>query len=110
MIRILTYTLIAIFVIGLIVYIKSSTKLSKRIFGTDKELKYFNYSEFDTVATTEPYLSRYLKNGKWYVRNSGREHMNMDTLRMLDQARDEIEKGWNRTHPKDKIVFKVNSG
>jgi zinc D-Ala-D-Ala carboxypeptidase len=75
-------------------------------------LQYFKIDEFDSpaIASVDTAETLYEKNGKSYIAGSGAKHMKSNHLYMLDKARGEFEKNWNKEHPEDKGVFKITSG
>lgn len=76
-------------------------------------LKYFELKEFDTTATSSELgkLDTYVSsNGQNKVRYSGEKNMDKDFLFKIDNARDIIDKGWNKLNPSNKIYFSITSG
>lgn len=75
-------------------------------------MDYHVISEFDTPAHSSELgkVDTYFKNGKEYVKDSGKRNMDSQFLAMLDNARGEIERGWNKLNPSDRIIFRINSG
>lgn len=75
-------------------------------------MKFFDLSEFDSpaIATIDTNDELYEKNGKPYIKGSGLKNMKVSHLSMLDKAREQVEKEWNKNYPDKKIVFSINSG
>ncbi len=84
------------------------------VYKTMNPLRYFTWEEFDSPATPEevndPKVKTYLKGKKNYLTGSGKSNMDRTMVNRLSMARYIIEKGWNKDHPDEKIVFKINSG
>lgn len=76
------------------------------------KFKYFVMSEFDSPALM-PYdkdQETYKKGVRSYIKNSGKNNMDYNFVKMLDDAREIIEKEWNSNKPGNRIVFAINSG
>lgn len=103
------------FWIILIVAVLAFIAYKKGLFGNLAKkgiMKHFDLSDFDTPATAEELgnVKTYHKGTKAYVSNSAKYNMDSRFLAMIDKARNEIQKGWNKLNPSDPIVFKINSG
>ncbi len=106
---------IVIILVIAVVAIISAFIFKQSLLGAVKKaitLKYFDLSEFDSpaIASIDTNVELYTKNGVSYIKNSGRDNMDLAFLYKLDKARDEVEKEWNKDHPDSKIVFDINSG
>lgn len=75
-------------------------------------MKFFDIEDFDSPATPEQYgvLDTYSKRNKQYIVNSAKKQMDTKFLSMIDNARNDIERGWNKLNPSQRIVFVVTSG
>jgi len=91
-------------------YFYDSKFINKTLLKIDMEFKYFVYDEFDSRIGKGEDEKTYYRNGFDYITDSGKNHMNKDTIKKLDKARDIIELGWNKLYPSKKIYFKINSG
>ena len=75
-----------------------------------KRFKYFDLKEFDSRALASDLGDKYTKNGKLYLVDSGKDNMDMTFVKKLDNARNIIEKEWNKNNPDNRIIFRINSG
>lgn len=91
-------------------YLFDNTFINKVILKKDMEYKYFTFDELDSPKGNGDIGETYFKKGKYYLTNSGKEHFSPYTLKMLDDARDIIEREWNVFNPTKKIYFIINSG
>lgn len=75
-------------------------------------MKHFDLTEFDTPAVSSELGNKdtYLKGSRAYVTDSAKRNMDSNFLAMIDSARVQVEKGWNKLHLSDRIIFKINSG
>lgn len=101
--------IVAVLLIISVVLLKKFNVI-KSVSIMDKRLKYFNMDEFDSPAQSNDTGEKYSKNGRQYLRNSGTDQMDGNFLKMLDNARDIVQKEWNDNNPAKKIVFRINSG
>ena len=91
-------------------YFYDNNFINKYILKKDMEYKYFVFEEFDSrVGSKDTNVETYIKNGQKFVKDSGRNNMSPTTIKMLDDARDIVEREWNKLG-KPKISFKINSG
>lgn len=107
-----TYIIIVVVAILLVLTFVLLKKFNVIKIGSmlDNRFKYFNMVEFDSRALASDTGEKYQKNGKQYLRNSGADNMDLSFIKMLDKARDIIEKEWNVNNPTERIVFRINSG
>jgi hypothetical protein len=73
------------------------------------EFDFFTYDEFDSPQGNGDIGETYYRNSKDYLTNSGKDNMNISTIKLLDKARGIVENGWNKENPSKRIVFKINS-
>jgi Peptidase M15 len=75
-------------------------------------MKNFKIEEFDSPAVSSEYgvKDTYSKRNKQYLTDSAKKSMDSRFLSMIDAARSGIERGWNKLHPSQRIVFSVTSG
>lgn len=90
-------------------YYFGSEFVNKVLLKKDMEFKFFTYDEFDSREHTDNELPTYFRNGYYYITDSGKDNMNLDTIKKLDLARLSIENGYNKINPSKRIVFKINS-
>ncbi len=90
-------------------YLFDSEFINKKLLKKDMEFKYFIYDEFDSTKGKGDLGDTYYRNGKTYLNDSGKNHFNRDTIKLLDKARDIIQMNWNKDNPSKKIVFNINS-
>jgi len=94
-------------------YLMDNRIINKVILQKDMQYKYFTFDEFDSVAGQEDIangVDTYSKKGKKYITDSGRNNMSATTIKMLDDARDIVEREWNEFNTLSKIYFTINSG
>jgi hypothetical protein len=94
-------------------YFTGNNFINKTILKKDMQFKYFIFEEFDSVAGKNDIangVKTYYKKGQNYIVDSGKNNMSPTTIKMLDDARDIIEREWNEFNTTDKIYFKINSG
>ena len=92
-------------------YFTGNNFINKTILKKDMQYKYFVFEEFDSPQGSEDVgVETYYKKGKNYIVDSGKNNMSPVTIKMLDDARDIIEREWNEFNSTDKIYFKINSG
>lgn len=86
--------------------------LVPKLLSSMKELKYFDYREFDSTAKfpedngKETWTA---PDGRKKLTGSGKANIKTALLRRLEDARDIVEKEWN-AKGKPRIVFSINSG
>lgn len=86
--------------------------INKVLLKKDMEFEFFTYDEFDSKATATDIangLEWYMKKGSKYIKDSGLNHVNKDSILMLDKARKDIEENWNSINGNKKIYFVINS-
>jgi len=86
--------------------------INKVILKKDMQFKYFTYDEFDSKATSQDRangLDVYFKNGSWYLTDSGKNNVNLDSILKLDKARDIVEREHNSVSSNRNIYFVINS-
>jgi uncharacterized protein YcbK (DUF882 family) len=89
-----------VFIVVLFVYIYYAIKngllspavIKKRLTGEDMEYKYFTYSEFDSPCADEECdkCETYKRNGKLYIKNSGKQAISKALIKALDEVREEF--------------------
>lgn len=106
------YIILIVVAIALIlsVYLLKRFNIIKSMSILDKRFRYFNIDEFDSPAQATDTGEKYNKNGRQYLRNSGADNIDLNMVKMLDNARHLIEKEWNENNPTKEIVFRINSG
>ena len=95
------------FILVLLVFLIFQKKDKIKKYYYENKWKYFDWSEFDGKKVDWFDSPTYVKEGKEYYKDSGIMFFDSKTIDMLDDARDIIEKTWNKHNPTKKIKFVI---
>lgn len=105
-----TLIFLGIILVVIVIYVYKKGKLGN--IAKSGIMKNFNIEEFDSPAVSSEYgvKETYSKRNKQYLTDSAKKSMDSRFLSMIDAARQNIEKGWNKLNPSQRIVFSITSG
>lgn len=112
--RVLVFVILPTILVMVVFYLRrnyfyGNNFINKTLLKEDMEFKYFVWSEFDSSKGGSDTGDTYYKKNQYYLTNSGKENFDANTILMLDEARDIIEKTWNVANPLKRIAFNINS-